>query len=295
MKVLNYGSLNIDYVYEVDHFVQGGETLSSLNMNVFSGGKGLNQSAAMGKSGVKIYHAGAVGSAGDGDFLLKQLQDAGVSIEYIRHTEGSTGHAIIQRNCEGQNCILLYGGANQKIQREDVDRTMEAFCEGDFLVLQNEINENAYIMKKAHEKGMKIVLNPSPMDEKIFRLPLEYVDMFMLNEIEAAQLCGHEGEETELLHEIAEKFPEAVIILTLGEKGSLYYSKTEFFVQPAIPTKVADTTAAGDTFTGYLIGSLARGYDARTSMAYAAKASSIAVSRKGAAPSIPTAEEVFTE
>lgn len=88
-------------------------------------------------------------------------------------------------NREGQNCILLYGGANQKIQKKDVDQTLKFFEAGDYLVLQNEISENAYIMEKAHAKGMKIVLNPSPMDEKIFELPLEYVDMFLLNEMEA--------------------------------------------------------------------------------------------------------------
>ena len=292
MKVLNYGSLNIDYVYDVDHFVQGGETMASLDMNVFSGGKGLNQSVALGKSGVETYHAGAVG-AQDGEFLLDQLKAAGVSTEYVQHTEGATGHAIIQKDRSGQNCILLYGGANQKIRREDVDKTLEIFEAGDYLVLQNEISENKYIMEKAHEKGMKIALNPSPMNEKILELPLEYVDMFLLNEVEAAQICGHEGNEQDLLKEITARFPKAVIILTLGGNGSMYHDEKETFTQPIVPTKVEDTTAAGDTFTGYLIGSLVRGYDAKTSMAYAAKAASIAVSRKGAAPSIPSAEEVF--
>ena len=292
MKVLNFGSLNIDYVYDVDHFVQGGETESSLDMNIFSGGKGLNQSVALGRSGVEAYHAGAVG-AQDGDFLLKQLEDAGVSTEYIRHTEGASGHAIIQRNSDGQNCILLYGGANQKIKRKDIDDTLNFFAAGDYLVLQNEISENLYIMQKAHEKGMKIVLNPSPMDEKIFKLPLEYVDMFLLNEIEAAQICGAEVEENQLMHIIAKKFPKATIVITMGEKGSLYHSQEETIEQQVIPTEVVDTTAAGDTFTGYLIGSLMKGYDAKASMEYATKAASIAVSRIGAAPSIPSASQVF--
>lgn len=292
MKVLNYGSLNIDYVYDVAHFVQGGETLSSIQRNVFSGGKGLNQSAALGKSGADTYHAGAIGVQ-DGEFLLEQLRAAGVHTEFVRKTDGATGHAIIQRDRSGQNCILLYGGANQKILREDVDRTLEFFEKGDYLVLQNEISENTYIMEKAHEKGMKIALNPSPMDEKILKLPLQYVDMFILNEVEAAQICGHGGDEQQLLQELTARFPEAEIVLTLGEKGSLYYSEKETFMQPAMRTEVVDTTAAGDTFTGFLIGSMIRGYDAKTSMKYAAKAASIAVSRMGAAPSIPTAEEVF--
>ena len=216
MKILSYGSLNIDNVYTVDHFVRSGETMSSLKMEVFSGGKGLNQSIALAKSGVSVWHAGAVGKK-DGDFLLEQLEEVGVHVELISKLPVKTGHAIIQRNKEGQNCILLFGGANQQVTKEQVDDVMEQFSEGDFLILQNEISEIGYIMQKAHEKKMKIVLNPSPMDEKIFTYPLAYVDYFILNEIEARDLCGHDETGDELLELLAEKFPMAKIVLTLGE------------------------------------------------------------------------------
>ena len=128
MKVLSYGSLNIDNVYTVDHFVRSGETMSSLKMEVFSGGKGLNQSIALAKSGVQVWHAGAVGKK-DGDFLLEQLEEVGVHIELISKLPVKTGHAIIQRNREGQNCILLFGGANQQVTREQIDHVMEQFSE----------------------------------------------------------------------------------------------------------------------------------------------------------------------
>lgn len=117
MKILNYGSLNIDYTYSVDHFVRGGETMSSEEMHVFSGGKGLNQSIALSKSGAEVWHAGAIGT-GDGDFLIRQLKEAGVNTEYISVLDGKTGHAIIQKAKDGGNCILLFGGANQQITRE---------------------------------------------------------------------------------------------------------------------------------------------------------------------------------
>ena len=162
MKVLNFGSLNIDYTYQVDHFVRAGETMSSESLQVFSGGKGLNQSIALSKAGADVWHAGAVG-AGDGDFLIEQMKKAGVHTELIEHLDGQTGHAIIQKDPAGQNCILLYGGANQRITREMVDRVLTQFEADDFLILQNEISEIGYIMEKAHEKGMKIVLNPSPI------------------------------------------------------------------------------------------------------------------------------------
>ncbi len=191
MKVLCFGSLNIDYTYKVDHFVKKGETLSSGSLQVFSGGKGLNQSIALARAGAETYHAGSIGE--DGRFLLEQLQDAGVDTRYVTVLETvRTGNAIIQNDKEGDNCILLYGGANQAVTTDQADAVLEHFRKGDFLVLQNEINELAYIMERAHERGMKIVLNPSPMDEKIQGLPLGYVDYFMLNEIEASQILGQE-------------------------------------------------------------------------------------------------------
>lgn len=291
MKVLNYGSLNIDNVYSVEHFVRGGETLSSSKMEIFSGGKGLNQSIALSKSGVEVWHAGAVGES-DGEFLLRQLEEAGVNVSLVAHTAGKTGHAIIQRDMEGQNCILLYGGANQEITKEQVDQAMSYFEEGDFLVLQNEINEIGYIMEKAHEKGMKIVLNPSPMDEKIGTYPLEYVDYFLLNEIEAGDICKENGSGEELIRKLSQKFPGAKIVLTLGGDGSMYKDGDEILTQPIYKVPVVDTTAAGDTFTGFFIGGLMRGESPKEALDHAAKAAAIAVSRAGAAPSIPDRSEL---
>ena len=291
MKVLNYGSLNIDNVYSVEHFVRGGETLSSSKMEIFSGGKGLNQSIALSKSGVEVWHAGAVGES-DGKFLLRQLEEAGVNVSLVAHTTGKTGHAIIQRDMEGQNCILLYGGANQEITKEQVDQAMSHFEEGDFLVLQNEINEIGYIMEKAHEKGMKIVLNPSPMDEKIGTYPLEYVDYFLLNEIEAGDICKENGSGEELIRKLSQKFPGAKIVLTLGGDGSMYKDGDEILTQPIYKVPVVDTTAAGDTFTGFFIGGLMRGEKPEEALDHAAKAAAIAVSRAGAAPSIPDRSEL---
>ena len=288
MKILSYGSLNIDNVYTVDHFVRSGETMSSLQMEVFSGGKGLNQSIALAKSGVSVWHAGAVGKK-DGDFLLEQLEEVGVHVELISKLPVKTGHAIIQRNKEGQNCILLFGGANQQVTKEQVDDVMEQFSEGDFLILQNEISEIGYIMQKAHEKKMKIVLNPSPT------YPLAYVDYFILNEIEARDLCGHDETGDELLELLAEKFPMAKIVLTLGEDGAIYKDQETVIRQPIFKVDVVDTTAAGDTFTGFFIGGLVLGETPQTAMKNAAKASSIAVTRLGAAPSIPYRKELFEE
>jgi ribokinase len=295
MKVLCFGSLNIDYTYKVDHFVQKGETLSSESLQVFSGGKGLNQSIALAKAGVETYHAGAIGE--DGAFLLALMKDAGVNTDCVAVlTDTRTGNAIIQNDREGDNCILLYGGANQAITKPQVDEVLSRFEKGDFLLLQNEINELSYIMERAHGRGLKIILNPSPMDEKIGKLPLEYVDIFILNEVEAGQILqedvknGYDGKQ--LAAALAARFPSAEVVLTMGGDGSIYTDGKETILQQVYPVKAVDTTAAGDTFTGFFIGGMIRELGVKEAMDMASKAAAIAVTRPGAAPSIPTVQEV---
>lgn len=295
MKILSFGSLNIDYVYTVSHFVKKGETLSAKELNVYTGGKGLNQSIALSRAGMETYQAGAIGT--DGMFLLEKLKEAGVNTEYVKIlNEVRTGNAIIQNDVEGDNCILLYGGANQAISKEQIDDVFEHFSKEDYLLIQNEINNLPYIVEKAKQKGMKIILNPSPMNEKILKLPLDQIDYFILNEIEAMQILEMEEDRevdgtyfANLLHK---KFQDATIVLTLGSEGSICISKDEYVEQAIYKVKAVDTTAAGDTYTGYFIAGILNGRTIKESMDMAAKASAIAVTREGAAPSIPTMEEV---
>lgn len=291
MKILNFGSLNIDYVYNVDRFVRPGETKSSKSREVFAGGKGLNQSIALARSGVDIYHAGAVGKS-DGNILKEVLKKNHVNIDFIKEIEDiATGHAIIQVDDNGENCILLFGGANQMISIDQVDSVLEKFSKGDFLLLQNEINNLDYIVDQAHKKGLTIVLNPSPIDEKVFNLNLDYIDYFLLNEIEAADICGKETGE-DLLETLSGKYPRAKIVLTRGEEGVSYKDGQLLLEHGIFQVPVVDTTAAGDTFTGYFIGSLVQNYSIEESLKLASLAAAITVSRKGAEASIPTMKEV---
>ena len=295
MKVLCFGSLNIDYTYKVPHFVKKGETLASERLQVFGGGKGLNQSVALAKAGTEVYHAGSIGQ--DGMFLLDMLKDAGANTDFVKILDTvRTGNAIIQNDKSGDNCIILYGGANQAITREQVDEVMSHFESEDYLVLQNEINELGYIVEKAHEKGMIIVLNPSPMNEKILALPLDVINYFILNEVEAAQILGKEdkGEESweQIAGDLLKKFPQATIVLTMGSEGSVFKNQKETVCQSIYKVQAVDTTAAGDTFSGYFIGGILGGLSAKEAMDQASKASAIAVTRKGAAPSIPLLAEV---
>lgn len=292
-KTLCFGSLNIDFVYEVEHFVCKGETISSKDLKVYSGGKGLNQSCALGKAGVKVWHAGMIGR--DGQFLLDILKDAGVDTSLVEISDlERTGNAIIQNDSEGDNCIILYPGANHRITEEMADRVLSGFGKGDYLVLQNEISCLSYIMDRAKEKGMVIVLNPSPVSEVLTRELMEKADWMILNEIEAMQITGETSDAADdLAPALRKAYPETSFVLTLGTNGSCYIGKDRVVRQDIFPTKTVDTTAAGDTYSGFFIAGLINCWSIEESLRTAAKASSITVSRKGAAPSIPRLEEVL--
>ena len=294
MKTLCFGSLNIDNVYHVSHFVTRGETLAADALNIFSGGKGLNQSVALARAGLDVYHAGAIGN--DGRFLLNELKQAGADTRFVYILDDTrTGHAIIQKNEEGDNSILIFGGANQKITQAQIGMTLDNFSAGDLLVLQNEISEMAYLISSAKKRGMLIALNPSPMDDSLIPL-LPQVDLLILNEVEAAQFLQVEQDTYPelMINELVQQLPEVSIVLTLGKDGAIFAKGEERIRQNAITVQTVDTTAAGDTFTGFLLAGIMNGDSPASAMKYAAAAAAIAVTRLGAAPSIPTREEVLS-
>lgn len=288
MNFLNFGSLNIDYTYQVEAFVKAGETISASSMQKNIGGKGLNQSVALARAGANVYHAGSIGL--DGEFLLQYLNENQVNTEHIFVNTGvATGHAIIQLDQNGQNCIIIFGGANTQIPTAHMDDVLNHFAAGDVILLQNEINDGRYIIEKAKEKGMIVVVNPSPVTN--LDMPLELVDYFLLNEHEAAALFQTEAID-EILVQMHTQYPNAKFVLTLGEDGVIYTDKEKTIRKPAIKTAVKDTTAAGDTFTGYFLSILFETGDVEKALETATKASSIAISRAGAASSIPYKNEV---
>lgn len=289
MKVINYGSLNYDYVYAVDHMVQAGETLSSASMDTHFGGKGLNQSIALARAGATVYHAGMIGE--DGGDLADICKKYGVNTDYITRREGRSGHAVIQVNSKGENCILLFQGANGKNSTEKIQSVLSHAEPGDILLLQNEINLLDEMINESYDRGMKIVLNPSPMNETVLGCSLDKISLFLLNEVEGGQLTGRAQPE-QIADRLRELYPRAEIVLTIGKRGCIYVGKEESCSCGSFSVNAVDTTAAGDTFTGYYVASMLQGKGVKDCLKTASAAAAIAVTRKGAAPSIPGREEV---
>lgn len=288
MKILNFGSCNIDYVYSLDHIVLPGETLSASAMEVFPGGKGLNQSVAAARAGAMVYHAGVIGK--DGGMLRKVLQDSGADVSFLETADCPNGHAIIQLSSTAQNSIFLYEGTNGMVSESMVDRVLECFGPGDILLLQNEISNVPYLIRRGREKGMTVVFNPAPFDKSLLKLDLNCIDYLILNEVEASGFFGTEDVGT--IAQEAARWPGLKLVVTLGKKGCVFISGDTVLPCPAFQVQAVDTTAAGDTFTGFFVSMICAGSDSGKAVRYACAASALAVSAKGAAPSIPTMEQV---
>ncbi|MHB8963473.1 MAG: PfkB family carbohydrate kinase, partial [Saccharofermentanales bacterium] len=225
----------------MDHFVQSGETISADNLEVFCGGKGLNQSIALAKAGASVYHAGKIGE--DGEILVEMLKSNNVNTDHITCSRLKSGHAIIQVCKTGQNSIILYAGANREITINEIDSVLENFSAGDFILLQNEINNLRYIIEKSYSKGMTIALNVSPINAEIKDIPLNLVTYLFINEIEGEAITG-EHESEKITDKILAKYPDSKIILTLGKEGVEYRDRTEKIAYGIYDVPVVDTTAA---------------------------------------------------
>lgn len=297
MRIFNLGSINIDHVYQVDHFVEPGETMSCDSVASFAGGKGFNQTIALARAGASVTHIGAVGADGRG--LVETLTREGVDVSAVSVDENlPTGHAIIQVDPEGQNNIIIAGGANGALTAESVARALAGAVPGDILLAQNETAAIAEAIRLAHGKGMRIALNPAPMNGRVMTLPLELVDVFIVNEIEGAELSRLRGVANtatpeSVLDALHVKFPKAHVIMTLGKDGVMAMEPSgRRYKAEAFPVAAVDTTAAGDTFTGYYLAAISRGDPPDDALRQASAAASISVTRRGASPSIPRLDEV---
>jgi ribokinase len=291
MRILNFGSLNLDHVYNVDHFVRPGETLGSLQYHQFCGGKGGNQSIALARAGAHVHHAGKIGR--DGLALKERLEKDGVDTSLLEVVDGPSGHAIIQVIPTGENSIIIHGGANQTITGADAERILSQFDKGDFLLLQNEISAIPEILECAAARGLTVVFNPAPMTPSVGRYPLERARYLVVNEVEGATLTG-ETDPTRIILILQKQNPYSSVVLTLGARGVWFADGTQLMKVPANKVKAVDTTAAGDTFIGYFLAGLAARREIQETLLLACRAAAICVMRPGAADSIPTLREVET-
>lgn len=292
MKVLCFGSLNIDHTYRVDRFLKPGETRCASGYEVHAGGKGLNQAIALARAGAEVCMAGCVGP--DGGRLLELLRSEGVSTRWVEEVPLPTGHAVIQVDGGGQNCILICAGANAAVSREQIRRTFEGFSAGDVLLLQNEIPENDCIARQAKARGMELWLNPSPITAELVEGDAAALaDWLVVNELELAALTGEEDADRGLSR-FTERWPEKKLVLTLGERGSLFAGGGAVLRQSAFPVTAVDTTGAGDTYLGYFLAAFLETGTPAAALDRAARAAALAVTRRGAAEAIPQAEEVFS-
>ncbi|MHC4201203.1 MAG: ribokinase [Planctomycetota bacterium] len=288
-QIYNFGSVNIDHVYSVDRFPRPGETLGSRTYRTFAGGKGFNQSIALARAGADVCHAGRIGS--DGLWLKDLLERDGVDARFLDVAEDPTGHAIIFVNPEGENSIVLYPGANHRVTRPDVERVLSQAHEGDYLLTQNETSSVADMIRLGAERGLRVAFNPAPMDAGVKSYPLDLVSVFIVNEVEGAELTGETSAER-IIEAMRRKFPRAATVLTLGSDGVAYGREGTVLRVPAEQVHPVDTTAAGDTFIGYFLAGVTVGNDTEDVLERACRAAAICVTRPGAADSIPTAAEL---
>ena len=285
MSVFNFGSLNIDHVYRLDHITQPGETIADQGLKYMPGGKGLNQSIALAMSGAEVYHVGCVGN--DGNYLVELLNKNGVQTHYLKTVEEPNGHAIIQVSREGQNSIIIHGGSNRCVTAEQVDNTMDVITPQDIVLIQNEISQIPYIVKQCGDRKIPLAFNPSPFTPELLdEVPFEAVTYLLINETEGYQLT-QETSPDKIVDSLLKRFPQMHIVLTLGAAGVLYADRFKRLQMAGFHVHAVDTTGAGDTFTGFFIGFLAQGHSIELALRYGCAAAAISVTVNGAATSVP--------
>lgn len=291
MRILNFGSINIDYVYKVPHFVRPGETISSQSLTKVLGGKGANQSIALARSGADVLHLGMINRSDE--WATDILRQAKVDTRFVEPTVTASGHAIIQVNPEGENCIVLHGGANQEFTESEIRTAIDYMKADDWLLLQNECNAIDIAVDLANQKQMKIAFNPAPVTDAVKRITLEKLDVLIVNEIELQDLTAS-LEVEEGLKALSEQFPLIRIVLTRGSQGAtLCHGSLRIDVQAPV-VEVVDTTGAGDTFVGFYLAALMEGKDDNIALNRACQAAAIAVTRPGASTSIPAKDEILS-
>ncbi len=282
--ILNFGSINIDYVYRLQTLPQAGETLSCQGFARYLGGKGINQSIAIARAGGTVKHIGAVGA--DGAFALAQIADMGLDTNDIRVTDTNTGHAVICLDKQGENHIIIHAGANAELTENQINSALDTNPKAEWVVIQNETNLTEYIAKSAKERGLSLAYSAAPFDAVACQTILPYLDILAVNETEATALShAMKTPITDL------KIP--TLLITKGAKGAELWQNGACISVRGLPVKAIDTVGAGDTFFGSFIARLQNDTPAQEALNYAASAAALQCTQKGAATAIPSQQTVL--
>lgn len=282
-KIYVVGSVNTDLVITTPYMPKAGETLTGNGFFIARGGKGANQAVAAARLGGKVVMCGLVGDDDFGKSAVESFTEVGIDVSHIRTVSGvPSGTAVIIIE-NGDNRIILDKGANAELSEKDIDETLKDAKEGDVYLtqLENPIEIIGYGLKKAREKGMYVILNPAPANKSIVPY-LKYCDLVTPNETETEIMGGKEF----LLSQVS------TLLVTLGGKGFEIDDKKGTKHYDCIKVKPVDTTAAGDTLCGGLAAMLSKDKTLEESAIFGSKAASMACTKKGAQPSIPTLTEV---
>ncbi|KAK7244073.1 hypothetical protein RIF29_38891 [Crotalaria pallida] len=296
------GSANADIYVEIERLPKEGETVTAKTGQTLAGGKGANQAACGGKLSYPTYFVGQVGEDAYGKLISKALQNGGVRLDHL-NTVGSapTGHAVVMLQSDGQNSIIVVGGANMSCWPDTLpDGDLEVVRNAGIVLLQREIPDsvNIQVAKAARSAGVPVIFDAGGMDAAIPQELLNFVDIISPNESELGRLTGMATESFEEITQAAgkcHKLGVKQVLVKLGAKGSaLFIEGEEPIQQPAIPAKtVLDTTGAGDTFTAAFAVALVEGKSKKESLRFAAAAASLCVQVKGAIPSMPDRKSVL--
>jgi len=297
MNILVVGSINMDIVNRVVKHPLPGETIKGLGTMYAPGGKGANQAVAASLAGGHVKMLGAVGKDPFSLELISSLEKSNVDTSEIIKKEGTSGMAFITVDESGENTIILSEGSNGKLSIKDVEERLQLLEEANILLLQNEVllATTLFVLKEAARRNVQTYFNPAPALE----IPIDvfpFIDFLILNETEIEVVTGiridTEKEQERAINWLIDKGVKSVI-LTLGEKGSHYYSRNEGkIITNGFKVNAIDTTAAGDTFIGAFASAKASGKDTKDALLFATAASAITVTREGAQHSIPGQKEI---
>lgn len=296
-KLAVLGSINADHILNLAHFPRPGETVIGKQYQVAFGGKGANQAVAAGRSGADIAFIACVGEDDIGERIRQQLVDDRIDVSPVEAVAGdSTGVALIFVNGEGENTIGIHAGANAALTPERVEQHQQVIADAAALLMQLESPLESVLAaaKIAHQHQTTVVLNPAPARDLPDEL-LSLIDIITPNETEAEKLTGIRVENDDDAAKAARVLHEkgiGIVMITLGSRGVWVSHDGQGRRVPGFKVQAVDTIAAGDTFNGAFVTALLEGTALDEAIRFAHAAAAIAVTRKGAQPSVPWREEI---